>query len=49
MDIRPDYANVERNGKLEKVDPDEVGIESIIVVTTGRESAVRWYCNRGFI
>ena len=27
MDIRPDYANVERNGKLEKVDPDEVGIE----------------------
>lgn len=32
MDIRPDYANVERNGKLEKVDPDEVGIESIIVV-----------------
>ena len=32
MDIRPDYANVERNGKLEKVDPDVVGIESIIVV-----------------
>ena len=26
MDIRPDYANVERNGKLEQVDPDEVGI-----------------------
>ena len=26
MDIRPDYANVERNGKLEQVDPDEVSI-----------------------
>ena len=25
MDIRPDYANIERDGKLEKVDPDEVG------------------------
>lgn len=32
MDIRPDYANVEHNGKLEKVAPDEVGIGSIIVV-----------------
>ena len=32
MDIRPDYANVEREGKLEKVDPDEVGIGSVIVV-----------------
>ena len=32
MDIRPDYANVEKNGKIEKVDPDEVGIGSIIVV-----------------
>ncbi|WP_281073096.1 heavy metal translocating P-type ATPase [Catenibacterium sp. co_0103] len=37
MDIRPDYANVERNGKLEKVDPDEVGIESIIVVQPGEK------------
>ena len=26
MDIRPDYANVERDGKLEQVDPDEVAI-----------------------
>ena len=32
MDIRPDYANVERNGKLERVDPDEVAKESVIVV-----------------
>ena len=37
MDIRPDYANVERNGKLEKVDPDEVGIGSIIVVQPGEK------------
>ena len=32
MDIRPDYANIEINGKLEKVDPDEVGVDSTIVV-----------------
>lgn len=32
MDIRPDYANIERDGKLEKTDPDEVEIGSIIVV-----------------
>lgn len=37
MDIRPDYANVEHGGKLEKVDPDEVGIGSIIVVQPGEK------------
>ncbi len=37
MDIRPDYANVEREGKLEKVDPDEVGIGSVIVVQPGEK------------
>ncbi|WP_059069883.1 heavy metal translocating P-type ATPase [Mediterraneibacter massiliensis] len=37
MDIRPDYANVEREGKLEKVDPDEVGIDSMIVVQPGEK------------
>lgn len=37
MDIRPDYANVERNGSLEKVDPDEVEIGSIIVVQPGEK------------
>ena len=37
MDIRPDYANVEREGRLEKVDPDEVGIGSIIVVQPGEK------------
>ena len=37
MDIRPDYANVERNGKLEKVDPDEVEVQSIIIVQPGEK------------
>lgn len=37
MDIRPDYANVENNGKLEQVDPDEVGIGSVIVVQPGEK------------
>lgn len=37
MDIRPDYANIEQNGQLEKVDPDEVEIGSIIVVQPGEK------------
>ena len=37
MDIRPDYANVERGGRLEQVDPDEVGIGSVIVVQPGEK------------
>lgn len=37
MDIRPDYANIERDGKLERVDPDEVEIDSIIVVQPGEK------------
>ncbi len=37
MDIRPDYANVEREGRLEKVDPDEVEIGTIIVVQPGEK------------
>ena len=37
MDIRPDYANIERGGKLEQVDPDEVEIGSIIVVQPGEK------------
>ncbi len=37
MDIRPDYANVERNGKLEQTDPDEVEIGSVIVVRPGEK------------
>ena len=37
MDIRPDYANVERKGGLEQVDPDEVEIGSVIVVQPGEK------------
>ena len=37
MDIRPDYANLEREGVLEKVDPDEVEVGSIIVVQPGEK------------
>ena len=37
MDIRPDYANVERNGELQKVDPDDVKIGEIIVVKPGEK------------
>ncbi len=37
MDIRPDYANVENNGTLEKVDPDEVAAGTIIVVQPGEK------------
>ena len=37
MDIRPDYANIEKDGQLEKVDPDEVEIGSIIVVQPGEK------------
>ena len=37
MDIRPDYANIERDGQLEKVAPDEVEIGSVIVVQPGEK------------
>ena len=37
MDIRPDYANIERDGKLEQVDPDELEIGSVIVVQPGEK------------
>ena len=37
MDIRPDYANIEQDGKLEKVDPDEVAVGTIIVVQPGEK------------
>ena len=37
MDIRPDYANIERDGKLEQVDPDEVEIGTVIVVQPGEK------------
>ena len=37
MDIRPDYANIEKDGTLEQVDPDEVEIGTIIVVQPGEK------------
>ena len=37
MDIRPDYANIERDGKLEQVDPDDVQIGTVIVVQPGEK------------
>ena len=37
MDIRPDYANVEREGRLERVDPDEVEVGTVIVVQPGEK------------
>ena len=37
MDIRPDYANIEHDGKLEKTDPDDVAVGSIIVVQPGEK------------
>lgn len=37
MDIRPDYATIERDGVLERVDPDEVSVDSVIVVQPGEK------------
>ena len=37
MDIRPDYANIEKDGRLEQVDPDDVPVGSIIVVQPGEK------------
>lgn len=37
MDIRPDYANIEQDGVLEQVDPDEVAVGSVIVVQPGEK------------
>ena len=40
MDIRPDYANIEVDGKLEQVDPDEVEIGTVIVVQPGEKVTI---------
>ena len=37
MDIRPDYANIERDGKLEQVDPDDVAVGTVITVQPGEK------------
>lgn len=46
MDIRPDYANVEREGRLEQVDPDEVAVGAVIVVRPGRRCPSTGWCWR---
>ena len=47
MDIRPDFANVQRNGTIEKVDPDDVKIEEIIVVKPGEKIPLDGYVVEG--
>ncbi len=47
MDIRPDFANVERNGKIEKVDPDDVKIGEIIVIKPGEKVPLDGYVIEG--
>lgn len=47
MDIRPDYANVERNGKLEQVDPDEVEVGTVIVVQPGEKVPIDGVITQG--
>ena len=37
MDIRPDYANIQRNGQIEKVDPDEVAVGDTIIIRAGEK------------
>ncbi len=37
MDIRPDYANIEKDGKIEKISPEEVGIGTVIIVQPGEK------------
>ena len=46
MDIRPDFANVERDGKIEKVDPDDVKIGEIIIVKPGEKIPLDGYVIR---
>ena len=48
MDIRPDYANIEKDGKLEQVDPDEVTVGSIIVAARRKGPAGRRRRQRQF-
>ncbi len=48
MDIRPDYANMEKDGKLEQVDPDEVEIGDIIIVQPGEKVPIDGIVVQGF-
>ena len=40
MDIRPDYANIEKDGRLQKVDPDEVAIGTTIIIQPGEKAPI---------
>lgn len=46
MEIRADFANVERNGKIEKVDPSDVKIDEIIVIKPGERVPLDRMCSR---
>ena len=37
MDIRPDYANIEKNNKIEKVNPESINIDDIIIIKPGEK------------
>ena len=47
MDIRPDYANIERDGKLVKVDPEEVEVGSVIIVQPGEKIPIDGTVEKG--
>ena len=47
MDIRPDFANVERNGKVEKVEPDEIKVGEMIIVKPGEKVPLDGYVTEG--
>ena len=47
MDIRPDYANIEVDGKLEQVDPDEVAVGTVIVVQPGERIPIDGFITEG--
>ena len=47
MDIRPDYANIELDGKLERVDPDEVEVGTVITVQPGERVPIDGYVIKG--
>ena len=47
MDIRPDFANIERDGKIERIDPDEVNVGEIIVIKPGEKVPLDGYVVEG--
>ncbi|MCM1021168.1 MAG: cadmium-translocating P-type ATPase [Muribaculum sp.] len=47
MDIRPDYANIERDGKIEKVSPDDVAVGSIIIIQPGEKIPIDCIIDEG--